>query len=306
MLAPWRKSNDKPRQHTKKQTHYIAYKGLYNQKYGFSSSHVWMWKLDNKKGWAWKNWCLWTVVEKTLENSLDSKEIETVNSKGSQSWIFIERTDAEGETPILWPPDAKSWLIWKDPDPGKGLGQKEKGMTEDEMVEWHHQLTGHESEQTAGDSEGRGSLQFIGSAVHRVAKSQTQLRDWTTTKGGCSKKDGERSNESHTIQSNYRYNGLKNWALRTSVCISRKRFYNDRKRWEASWWSLGNKWGGGEHTTEKETAFGATKTWKYTFDKIMQKKPVQRCKNYSGSDLQGRERIVVLPKKRTKWKENEA
>ena len=102
---------------------------------------------------------LWTVVlEKTLESPLDCKEIKPVHPKGNQSWIFIGRTDAKAETPILWPPDAKSWLIGKDPDAGKDWGQEEKGTTEDEMVGWHHQLNGHESEQALGDGEGQGSL----------------------------------------------------------------------------------------------------------------------------------------------------
>ena len=119
-LDSWKKSYEKPRQHIKKQEHYIAHKGLCSQSYGFSSSHVWMWELDHKEGWALKNWCFWIVVlEKTLENPLDCKEIQPVNPKGNQSWIFIGRTDAEAETLVLWSPDAKSWLIWKDPDAGK-------------------------------------------------------------------------------------------------------------------------------------------------------------------------------------------
>ena len=107
---------------------------------------VWMWKLDHKEGWAPKNWYFRTVVlEKTPESSLDSKEIKPVNPKGNQSWIFIGRTDAEAETPLLWPPDAQNWLIWKDPDAGK-YWRREKGTTEDEMIGWHHWLNGHESE----------------------------------------------------------------------------------------------------------------------------------------------------------------
>ena len=113
--------------------------------YGFSSSHVWMWELDYKESWVLKNWCFWTVVL-TLESPLDCKEIQPINPKGNQSWIFIGRTDPEAETPILWPPDMKNWLIWKDPDAGKDWGQEEKGTTEDEMVGWHHQLNGHEFE----------------------------------------------------------------------------------------------------------------------------------------------------------------
>ena len=112
-----------------------------------------------KEIWVQKNWCLWTVVlEKTLESPLDNKEIQLVNPKGTQPWIFFGRTDAEAEPPGLWPPDLKRWLIGKNPDPGKDWRQEEKGVTEDEMIRWHHQLNGHEFEQTPGDSEGQGSL----------------------------------------------------------------------------------------------------------------------------------------------------
>ena len=131
----------------KKQRHYFVNKGLSSLGYGFSSSHVWIWELDYKENWVPKNWCFWTVVlEKTLESPLDCKEIKPVNPKENQSWIFIGRTDAEAETPILWPPDAKSWLIGKGPNTGKDWGQEEKGMTEDEMVGGHHWLNGHEFE----------------------------------------------------------------------------------------------------------------------------------------------------------------
>ena len=113
--TPWKKSYDEPRQCIKKQRHYFADKGPSNQSYGFSSSHVWMWELDYKEGWTLKNWCFWTVVlEKTLESRLDFKEIKPVNPKWNQSWMFIERTDAEAEAPLLWPPAAKSWLIRND------------------------------------------------------------------------------------------------------------------------------------------------------------------------------------------------
>ena len=113
----------------------------------FFSSHVWMWELDYKEKWAQKNWCFWTMVlEKTLESPWDCKEIQPVHPKGDQSWMFIGRTDIEAETQILWPPDGKSWLIWKDPDAGKDWRQEEKGTTEDEMVRWHHRLNGCESE----------------------------------------------------------------------------------------------------------------------------------------------------------------
>ena len=112
---PWKKSYNKPRQHMKKQRRYFANKGLCSQSYGFFICHVWMWELDHKEGWVPKNWCFWTVVlEKILENTLDCKEIKPVHPKGNQSWIFIGRTDAETETPILWPPEVKNWLIGKD------------------------------------------------------------------------------------------------------------------------------------------------------------------------------------------------
>ena len=128
MLAPWKKSYDQPRQHIKKQRHYFATKGPSSQSCGFSSGHVWMWELDHKESWAPKNWCFWTVVlEKTLEILLDYKEIQSVNPKGNQSWIFIGRTDAEAEIPILWPPDAKNWLIWKDQMLGKIEGRRRRG-----------------------------------------------------------------------------------------------------------------------------------------------------------------------------------
>ena len=131
----------------KKQRHYFADKGPSSESYGFSSSHVWMWELDYKEGWVAKNWCFWSVVlEKTLERPLDSKEIQPVHSKGNQSWIVIGRTDAEAETPILWPPDAKNWLIGKGPDAEKDRRLEEKETTEDEMVGWHHWLDGHEFE----------------------------------------------------------------------------------------------------------------------------------------------------------------
>ena len=159
LLAPWKKSYDQPRQHIRKQRHYFADKSLSSQSYGFSSSRVWMWELDYKGSWAPKNWCFWTVLlEKTLESSLDCKEIQPVHLKGNQSWIFIGRTDAEAETPILWTPDAKNWVIWKDPDAAKDWRQKEKGTTEDEMVGWHHRLEGHEFEQAPVVGDGQGSL----------------------------------------------------------------------------------------------------------------------------------------------------
>ena len=159
MLTPWKESYDQPRQHIKKQRHYFANTGPSSQDYGFSSGHVWMWELDYKESWAPKNWFFWTVVlEKTLESPLDCKQIQPVHPKGVQSWVFIGRTDVKAETPILWPPDAKSWLIGKDPDAGKDWGQEEKGMTEDEMVRCHHRLNRHGFGWTPGVGDGQGGL----------------------------------------------------------------------------------------------------------------------------------------------------
>ena len=177
MLTPWKESYDQPRQHIRKQRHYFANKGLSSQGYDFSSGHVWMWELDYEESWALKNWWFWTVVlEKTLESPLDCKEIQPVHLKGDQSWVFTGRTDVEAETPILWPPDAKSWLIWKDLDAGKDWRQEETGTTEDEMAGWHHWLNGHGFGWTPKSWwwTGRpGVLQFMGS------QSQTQLSNWT-------------------------------------------------------------------------------------------------------------------------------
>ena len=134
------------------------------------------WELDYKESWVLKNWCFWTVVlEKALERPLDFKEIQSVHPKGRQSWVFIGRTDAETEAPMLWPPDAKSWVTGKDPDAGKDWGQDEKEVTEDETFGWHHRLNGHEFEQTPRDGEGWRA------AVHGVTESQKWLRDWTAS-----------------------------------------------------------------------------------------------------------------------------
>ena len=144
------------RWHAKKQRHHFADKGANSQNYGFSSSYIWMWELDHKESWTWKNWCFWTVVpEMTLESLLDSKGIKPVNLKGNQLWIFIGRTDVEAL--ILWPPYVKSRLIGKDPNAGKDWRQK-KRAAEDEMIGGHYQLNGRELEQTLGDSGGQGSL----------------------------------------------------------------------------------------------------------------------------------------------------
>ena len=129
-----------------------------------------------KESWAPKNWCFWTVVLKTLESPSDCKEIQLVHPKGIQSWIFIGRNDAESEVPILWPPDVKSWLIWKDPDAGKDWRQK-KGTTEDEMVRWHHQLNGHEFEYTPGIGDGQGSLACCSPWGHKES-DMTERLSW--------------------------------------------------------------------------------------------------------------------------------
>ena len=157
-----------PRQHNKKQRHYFPTKGPSSQ------------GMDVRvrlRSWALKNWCFWTVVlKKTLTCPLDCKEIQPVHPKGDQSWVFTGKTDVEAETPMLWPPHGKSWLIGKDPDAGRDWGQEEKGMTEDEMAGWHHWLDGHEFEWTLGDGDGQGGLACCNSWV---AKSRTLLSDWT-------------------------------------------------------------------------------------------------------------------------------
>ena len=172
MHTSWKKNYNKPRQHIKKQRHYFANKGPSRQSYGFSSIQVWIWELDYKESWAPKNWCFWTMVLKTLECPLDYKEIKPVHPIGNQSWIFIGRTDAEAGAPILWSPQAKNWLIWKDPDAGKDRRQ-EKWMTEDEMVGWHHWFNGHEFEQALGVGDGQGSL------AHCLHGDTTEWLNWT-------------------------------------------------------------------------------------------------------------------------------
>ena len=144
---------------TKKQRHHFTDRNSSSQSYDLSSSHVQMWELDHKECWALKNGCFWLVVlEKTLESPLDCKEIQPVHPKGNQSWISIGRTDVEAETPILWPPDAKNWLIGTNLDAGKDWRWEEKGTTEDEMVWWHHQLNGHELDWIPGVDDGQGNL----------------------------------------------------------------------------------------------------------------------------------------------------
>ena len=150
-----------------------------SQSYGFSSSHVWMWELDYKESWELKNWCFSSVMlEYTLESPLDCKEIKPVNPKGNQSWIFIGRTDAEGETPIVWPPDAKNWHIWKDPDAGKDWRRQEKGTTEGDMVGCHHRLDGREFEQAPGVGDGQGSLACCSPWGPEESDTAEQLK-WT-------------------------------------------------------------------------------------------------------------------------------
>ena len=181
-LTRWKESYDQPRQYIKKQRHYFVNKGLFSQGYAFSSSYVWMWELDYKESWTQKNWCFWSVVlEKSLESPLDCKENQPVHPKGDQSWVFIGRTDVEAETPILWPPDVKNWLIGKDPDAGKDWGQEEKGTTKDEMVGLHHQLNGHGFGWTPGVCDGQGGLVCCGSCSHKESDTPEQLNwtDWT-------------------------------------------------------------------------------------------------------------------------------
>ena len=148
-----------------------------------------MWELDCEEGWELKNWCFWTVVlEKTLESPLDCKDIQPVHSEGDQSWVFIGRTDAEVETPVLWPPHAKSWLIGKDSDAGRDWGQEEKGRTKDEMPGWHHWLDAHEFGWTPGVGDGQGGLVCSDSWGCRVGQDWATELNWTEPvlkKCGC-------------------------------------------------------------------------------------------------------------------------
>ena len=138
-----------------------------------------MWELGYNESWAPKNWCFWTVLlKKTLESPLDCKEIQPVHPQGDQSWIFIGRTDAETETPIIWPPDAKNWLIWKGPDAGKDWRQEEKVMTEDEIDGWLHWLNGHEFEKTPGVDDGQGGLVCCSPWCHKESDASERLK-WT-------------------------------------------------------------------------------------------------------------------------------
>ena len=174
MLTPWKKSYDQPRQHIKKQRHYFANKGPSSQGYGFSCGHVWMWELDYKESWVLKNWCFWTVVlEKTLDSPLDCKGIQPVHPKGNQSCIFIGRLMLKLKLQYF------GHLMWRtdslENDAGKDWRQKEKGMTEDEMVGWHHQLNGHEFEQAQGVGDGQGSLVCCSPWGHKESDTTERL-----------------------------------------------------------------------------------------------------------------------------------
>ena len=174
------KSYDQPRQHIKKQRYYFVNKGPFSQCYGFSSSHVCMRVLDYKESWGLKNWCFWTVWcwRRLLRVTWIARRSTQCILNEINPGLFIERSNAKAETPILWPPDEKSWLIWKDPDAGKDWGQEDKGTTEHEMTGWHHWLNEHEFGWTPGVGDGQGGLVCCGSWVCRVGHNcTTELTD---------------------------------------------------------------------------------------------------------------------------------
>ena len=185
----WKKSDDQTRHHIKKPRRCFANKDPSSQGYGFSSGHVWMWELNCEESWALKNWCFWTVMlEKTLESPLDCKEIQLVHSKGDWSWVFFGRNDAKAETPVLWPPHVKSWLIGKDSDAERDWGQEEKGTTEDEMVGWHHRLDGCEFEWSPVAGDGQGGLACCDSWGCKELDTTERL-NWTDVKEGRGNKE---------------------------------------------------------------------------------------------------------------------
>ena len=182
MLTLWKESYDQPRQHIEKQRYCFANKGPSGQGYGFSSSHVWMWGLDYKERWVPNSWCFWTVVlEKTLECPLDYKEIQPVHPKEISTEYSLERLMLMLKTPILWPPDAKKWLLGKDPNSGKDLGQEEKGTTEDVVVGCHHCLSEHEFEQVPGVDDGQRGLECC-RPWGRKYSDTTEWLNWTELK----------------------------------------------------------------------------------------------------------------------------
>ena len=179
MLAPWKKNYDQPRQCLRDKDITLLTKVHLGKGMGFSSSHVWMRELDHEEGWEPKNWCFWTVVlEKTLKSPLDCKEIQPVQLKEISPDCSLEGLMLKLKLPVLWPPDAKNWLIWKDPDAGKDWGKKEKGKTEDEKVGWHHRLNGPGFGWTLGIGDGQGSLVCCGS-WDRKELDITEWLNWT-------------------------------------------------------------------------------------------------------------------------------